>query len=104
MHLPLRLTVREFATLIRLGEEAVRIKIRAGTIEAQGRPHLIPRRELGKFGVDLADADEMYAILYPAVSVKSTSSRPPESPAHCRSTTVALGSCGIESSQSVQVP
>jgi hypothetical protein len=54
--MPLRLTVREFSMLVRLGDEAVRLKIRAGTIEAQGRPHLIPRRELGKFGIGLADA------------------------------------------------
>ena len=59
--LPLRLKVSEFAGLVRLCDETVRRKIRSREIRATGRPHLIPRAELEKFGVSLADAAECYA-------------------------------------------
>lgn len=58
--LPLRLKVSEFAGLVRLCEETVRRKIRSREIRATGRPHMIPRAELEKFGVSLADAAEHY--------------------------------------------
>lgn len=58
--LPLRLTVPEFASLVRLCDESIRRRIRSREIEAYGRPHLIPRRELEKFGVSIADAAEVY--------------------------------------------
>ena len=54
--LPLRLTVEEFSSLIRLTPEVVRRKIRAGLINAKGRPHLIPRSELAQFDVSISDA------------------------------------------------
>jgi hypothetical protein len=54
--LPLRLTVPEFARLVRLCEETIRRMIRARQIEADGPPFLIPRRELEKFGVSPLDA------------------------------------------------
>jgi hypothetical protein len=59
--LPLRLKVSEFAALVRLHPETVREKIRARLIEAQGRPHMIPRRELEKFGITIAEADFVFS-------------------------------------------
>lgn len=59
--LPLRLKVSEFAELVRLCHETVRRKIRSREIRATGRPHMIPRGELEKFGVSLVDAAELYA-------------------------------------------
>jgi hypothetical protein len=63
--MPLRLTVQEFAKLIRVCDETVRREIKARNIDAQGRPHLIPRRELEKFGVSVADAAEAWPQLFP---------------------------------------
>lgn len=59
--LPLRLTVGEFARLVRCCDETIRRMIHAREIEAKGQPFLIPRRELEKFGVSLADAAQHYA-------------------------------------------
>ena len=56
--LPLRLTVKEFARLTRLCEKTVQREIRARGIEARGRPYLIPRRELEKFGVRWSEVTE----------------------------------------------
>ena len=61
--LPLRLTVGEFASLVRLHPEVIRRKIRGRVIKAEGRPHLIPRSELARFQVDLADAAEYLAAM-----------------------------------------
>jgi Helix-turn-helix domain len=55
---PLRLTVREFAQLTRVCEKTVQRDIRARIIEARGRPYLIPRRELEKFGVIWSEVTE----------------------------------------------
>lgn len=59
--LPLRLTVPEFAKIVRLCDETIRRQIRSRQIEASGQPFLIPRRELEKFGVSLADAEELFS-------------------------------------------
>ncbi|MFM8336277.1 MAG: helix-turn-helix domain-containing protein [Opitutaceae bacterium] len=56
--MPLRLTVREFAQLTRVCEKTVQRDIRARVIEARGRPYLIPRRELEKFGVIWSEVTE----------------------------------------------
>ena len=61
--LPLRLTVSEFASLVRLCAETVRRMIRSRQLVAHGRPFLIPRGELHKFGVPLVDAAEEYSRL-----------------------------------------
>lgn len=58
MILPLRLTVEEFALLVRLHPEVVRRKIRGNVIRAQGRPHMIPRAELTAFQVNFQEAAE----------------------------------------------
>lgn len=59
--LPLRLTVAEFARLSRRCEETIRRMIRARQLGAEGPPYLIPRRELEKMGVSLADAAETFS-------------------------------------------
>ena len=56
--MPLRLTVKEFAHLTRISEKTVQREIRARGIEARGRPYLIPRRELEKFGVRWSEVTE----------------------------------------------
>lgn len=58
--LPLRLTVQEFGSLVRLCDESVRRLIRSRQIEAYGQPFLIPRRELEKLGVNQAEAAEVF--------------------------------------------
>lgn len=58
VRMPLRLTVREFAHLTRISEKTVQREIRARGIEARGRPYLIPRRELEKFGVVWSEVTE----------------------------------------------
>lgn len=58
MILPLRLTVEEFARLTRLSAKTIQRSIRSRSIEARGRPYLIPRRELEKFGISPAEVTE----------------------------------------------
>jgi hypothetical protein len=104
MGMPLRLTVKEFGALVRLGDETIRRKIARREIKAQGCPHLISRRELEKFGISMTDAAEYYAVTYPPVVARNTPSRPPASPDHYTSTTGALDSCGTAESRLVPGP
>jgi len=83
--LPLRLTVGEFAFLVRQGEETIRREIRARLIAAQGRPYLIPRRELEKFGVTIAEAEAYYDSFYPLAPTESMPVHSAASPGHCTS-------------------
>ncbi|MDO8539495.1 MAG: helix-turn-helix domain-containing protein [Opitutaceae bacterium] len=61
--LPLRLTLPEFASLVRLSDITIRRMVKSRQIEAHGPPYLIPRRELEKFGVSMADAGEAFTLL-----------------------------------------
>jgi hypothetical protein len=60
--LPLRLTVDEFASIVRECEETIRRNIRCGNIEARGRPYMIPARELLKFGISPGDVTEAHFL------------------------------------------
>ncbi len=70
--LPLRLTAREFAILTRQCEETIHRKVRSREIVGQGRPTLIPRRELEKFDISLTDAEQAYARLVQLAEVQRT--------------------------------
>ena len=64
MTVPLRLTTEQFLDVLeRTGvgicAETLRRKIRAREIDAYGRPYAIPRRELEKFGLSLADLEAL---------------------------------------------
>lgn len=56
-------TTSEFANLIRRDPEFVRCKIRAGLIEASGRPKLINVREALKFGLTIEDAYKLLTLI-----------------------------------------
>lgn len=64
MTIPLRLTVEGFVEILRrtgvpVCAETVRRRIRAGDVEAHGRPYAIPRRELEKFGLAIDEVEKV---------------------------------------------